>query len=323
MALAESFLHSQAVSVLLCIDNISAHWWPLQGPLGLCAIGIVPLPFQALHNKSNFSLLCALWGLISDECSFSGHGAAVVPGWDPDLDRWWGEVSAALRCHWGMWLKWVHLAGTCGHFIMYPALSCLQHPPLGALSLACRGGRLAPLILWCLGTQERSHLCTARLWGAGVAGRGGGSPVSPVLCVWPVEVWGAVGQKCFIFCSDLRHKWDLSQHGNAQLVHRPLPVPSGLSLSDAALAWVPHLCTPCCCSLCYSQLSSCCHWQFPDCPVSPEKYAPEHIPYNTTSETQPSNPPSFAFWISTLHLDFLPYHSTPIIACALGLWPLF
>lgn len=189
-------------------------------------------------------------GLTSDEFSSSGDGTAVVPGWGPCLDRWCGEVTTALRCHWVellKWGKWCTLEAPPGHFVMCiasllsPAHCSWGHFPC----MLGTGGSLAKHLLYGVWGHKRGH--TRALQGCEVKALFGEEEacVSPVLCVWPVRVWGCYGTEVLHFLLDpsgLRHKWELSQHDNALLLPIPLTVLSGLSLSELLLEF--HTCAP-------------------------------------------------------------------------------
>lgn len=241
---------------------IDDHCW---GPWISVLLVLSHFPFRPCTISLNFPLLCALWGsdlwwiFFFREWSCSGAWVRPIPR---------QMMGVAFRCHWVVllkWGKWCNLEAPPGPSVLChgfsPASSTFLLRPLPFYAgHRWQVGKALLFVLWDLGTEERSHPCTA-----GIVCRGGSSCVRPVLCVWAVKVWGCCGTEGSHFLldpSDLRHKWGLSQRGNALLVHIPLTVPSGLSLGAAALAWVPHLCTPCCCYLCYSQLSSCCQWQF-------------------------------------------------------------
>lgn len=197
VALAESFLRSQIVSVLLCIDNIgrcslmtiagapgSIPYWcsptSLSGPaqyvwicLSLCTLGVWPLMDFLLQG------MVLPWSL-GDTCVSADDGGGV-------------DSTQMSRGGGAEWRKWCTLEASPGHLVVCHA-SLLPPAPLllGPFPL-CAGdswqiGKALLLILWYLGTQERSYPCTARVWGAGILWRGGSSCVSPVLCVWPVKV---------------------------------------------------------------------------------------------------------------------------------------
>lgn len=238
--------------------------------------------------NQNFPLLCA-WGLTSGEFSSSGGGTAVVPGWDPCLDRWWEEVKTALRCHWMellKWGKWCTLEAPPGYFVI--CIASLLPPAQSSWGpfpcMLGTGGRLAKHFCWFCGVKPMH--CKG------------------VRCRRCLERRRQLCDPCALCltCKDLRVLGDRSvsfsarplrpeaQMGSVLADHVPCPAaahtpPSPLwaQFEWCSSCWGPHLCTPCCCYLCCSQLSSCCQWQFSDWPVSPEKYAPEHIPYNIAS----------------------------------------
>lgn len=257
------------------------------GALDLCPIDVVPLPFQAL----DFPLLCALWGSDLWWIFFPRGWCCSGPWVGPMSGQMLGEVLTALRCPWVelvKWGRWCTLEAPPGHFVMCHASLLPPAPFSWGPCVLGTGGRLAKLsCLFCaIWGQKRGQTHALHEWEMQESFAGEEAVVWALCSVFDLwGPWGCCGKEEFHFLLDpsgLRHKWDLSQHGNALLMLTPLTVPSGLGLSDAALAWVPLLCTLCCGDLCYSQLSSC-QWQFPDCPVSPGKYTPEHIPYPTAS----------------------------------------
>lgn len=128
VALAESFLRSQIVSVLLCIDNI--------GRCSLMTIAGAPgsIPYwcspTSLSGPAQYVWIClslctlGVWPLMD----FLLHGMVLL--WSLCLGRRWGEVSTALRCHGVVMLSggngapWRHLLDILSCAML---LSCLQH----------------------------------------------------------------------------------------------------------------------------------------------------------------------------------------------------
>lgn len=106
-------------------------------------------------------------GLTSDGFSSSGDGAAVVP---VSRQTMGGGVDSTQMSRGGdaEWGKWCTLEASPGHLVVCHA-SLLPPAPLllGPFPL-CAGdswqiGKALLLILWYLGTQERSYPCTARV----------------------------------------------------------------------------------------------------------------------------------------------------------------
>lgn len=288
----------------------------------LSPTGVLPLPFQTLHNMPEFSSPFALWGLSSEGFSSSRGANAVVPVKDPCLARQWVSVSSTKLSLGGETEvgKVVHLGGifwTWGLVICHVPL--LPQTPLLLRSLPLRVdgmqiGKALWLFLWCLG-QKRGDNHTLQ---------GGKVPrwlerrkqlCEPCAQCQTCNGSGcAVGQKPFIFCLPPQTcgvkwtmQWDLFSMAMLCWCTYPSQSPSEISLSNAALTWDLYWCSCCFCSLCCSGLGS----GSSQIPLLAQRNLLLSIfPTILPQEQWCSNLASCVIYIATLHLGFLPYHAT-------------